>query len=51
VNWPHKEDLQRRMQQTEKRSLSGSHFPRKQIEVLTSKMMDPDRDDGAHVTR
>jgi type I restriction enzyme R subunit len=40
VDWVHKEDVQRRMRQAVKRSLRGSHYPREQIEALTSKVMD-----------
>ena len=37
VDWVHKEDVQRRMRQAVKRSLRGSHYPREQIEALTSR--------------
>jgi type I restriction enzyme R subunit len=40
VDWMHKEDVQRRMRQAVKRNLRGSHYPREQIEALTSRVMD-----------
>lgn len=40
VDWVHKEDVQRRMRQSVKRSLRGANYPREDIEALTSKVMD-----------
>lgn len=40
VDWVHKEDVQRRMRQAVKRNLRGSHYPREQVEALTSRVMD-----------
>ena len=40
IDWPHKEDIQRKMRQQIKSQLRLSHYPREQIESITARLMD-----------
>src|SRR5262249_56926992 len=40
VDWPHKEDVQRRMRQAIKARLRAAGHPREQVDPLTTRLMD-----------